>query len=553
MPRERYHHTRVLRIIPLGGLGEIGMNCLALEEGGEVLVVDCGVAFDGRGLGVDVVHPDFAALDPNRGRLHVFLTHGHEDHIGGVPYFLRRFDATVWGPPYALGLLRERAGEHEVLAHARLVETAPRRVYDVGHFRVEPIRVTHSIADATALAIETAEGTVVHTGDFKFDEEPPDGESFDTERLGAIGARGVALLLSDSTGIDARGGAAGGELGVGRALGEIVDRAEGAVVVGLFASNVHRLRMLGEVAARSGRKIVTLGRSLSTHAKVATETGYLAWPPGLAWPAERVGELERRRVLALATGTQAEPNAALARIARGDHPSFAVRAGDTVVFSSRVIPGNEPGVFGVMADLLRRGVELRTWYSDRDVHVSGHAHPSEQRRMVEMTAPRAFVPVHGTLHHLVRHAALARELGVPEVHVLENGDVLEIEGGRLTRGARVPAGRVHVYAGRAIPPSVLRDRMGLAATGVAFVGVPLDANGSLAGPVWLGTCGIVEGETELVESARAEAQAAVRALDRPTPALVAEEARHAVRRAFARVLGYRPTVQVYVHTRREPE
>jgi ribonuclease J len=536
------------------------MNCLALEQDGEALVIDCGVTFDGRGLGVDVVHPDFRALDG----LHVagvFVTHGHEDHIGAIPYLLRRIDAPVYGPRYALGLVRERAVEHEVLGHVPLHEVAPRSRVKVGPFEVEPIRVTHSIADATALAIRTAAGLVVHTGDFKFDDTPPDGETFDVERFGELAREGVRLLLSDSTNIDARG-PTGSEEGVGQAIEAIVAEASQAVVVGVFASNVHRLRMLGEIARRHGRKLVPLGRSVSTHARVARSTArstgdhagrpYLEWPSDLVWPAERVRELPRRAVMGVATGTQGEEAAALARLARGEHSALDLGAGDVVILSSRVIPGNEPDVMQVMGNLLRRGVELRTWWSDRAVHVSGHAHRDEQRRMIETVRPRAFVPVHGTLHHLLRHAALARELDVPEVCVLENGDVAEVDEGPLRKAGRVPSGRVHVFAQRALADSVLTERAALAAHGAAHVVVPVDATGAIVGGVALVTRGVLDEarDASLLDEARAAAAVAVEGLRTaggvPVEADVAEVARQAVRRTLGRALGFKPVTTATV-------
>ena len=557
----------ILRVIPLGGLGEIGMNCLALEQRGEVLVVDCGVSFGGRGLGVDVVHPDFEALEG----YHVaglFITHGHEDHIGAIPYFLRRFDVPVLGPRYALGLVRERASEHEILDHVDLREATPRTRVRLGSFEVEPIRVTHSIADATALAIRTDAGLVVHTGDFKFDEAPPDGEEFDVARFEELGREGVRLLLSDSTNVDSPG-STGGEEGVGRALEEIVAGAEQAVVVSLFASNVHRLRMLGEIARRHGRKIVTLGRSLATHARVARATPratgehagrpYLEWPADLTWPADRARELPRRAILGLATGSQGEQTAALAKLARGEHPALELLPGDVAVMSSRVIPGNEQDVTRVMGDLLRRGIELRTWWSDRSIHVSGHAYRDDQRRMIELTSPRAFVPVHGTLHHLTRHAELASTLGAPEVCVLENGDVADLDDGGIRKAGRVQAGRVHVFARRVVPPSVLHERAALAAQGAAHATVPIDAQGRLAGPVAIVARGVLDEARDghLLESASAEAVAAVSELltgferdriesDEKRDDEVGEVARLAVRRALGRVLGFKPVTTVTV-------
>ncbi len=539
-----------VRVIPLGGLGEVGMNCLAIEQRGQVLLVDCGVTFDDRGVGVDVVHPDFSGLDAFAGQIAgVFVTHGHEDHIGALPYLLKRFDVPVWGPPYALGLVRERLVEHEVLAHARLEETRPGTRYAVGSFDVEPIRVTHSIADATALAITTDAGMIVHTGDFKVDDAPTDGEHFDAPRFRALGDAGVSLLLSDSTNIDADGHT-GSEESVGLALESHVHAAKGRVVVGLFASNVHRLRMLGAIARRSGRRIVPLGRSVSTHSRVARATGYLDWADELVFPMDRARELPPHQVLGVATGTQAEANAALARMARGEHP-FPLEPGDTVVLSSRAIPGKEPAVYRLIGDLLRRGVTVHTRASDRRVHVSGHAHREEQRAMLELVRPKAFVPVHGTLHHLTRHAALAREMGVESIAVLENGDVGLLDGTSIVKRARWASGRVHVFAGRAIAPSVLHERSRLAAEGVVVVVVHVDARGKVTGPIRLTTRGVAEEQecARLCAEAAGEARAAVddirhgAAIDE---ALVAEAARLAARRSFARTLGYKPHTIVMV-------
>jgi ribonuclease J len=556
-----------LRVIPLGGLGEIGMNCLALEQDGEALVVDCGVAFGGRALGVDVVHPDFEALEHLR-VVGLFLTHGHEDHIGAIPYFLRRFDVPVIGPRYALGLVRERAIEHEILDHAHLREALPRERVRLGSFEVEPIRVTHSIADATALAIRTPAGLVVHTGDFKFDESPPDGEVFDVERFEELSREGVRLLLSDSTNVD-QVGSTGSEEGVGEALEAIVGRAQQAVVVSLFASNVHRLRALGAIAHRHGRKIVTLGRSLATHARVARSTAratgegagrpYLEWPSDLTWPADRARELPRRAILALATGSQGEPGSALARLARGEHPALDLLPGDVAVLSSRVIPGNEADVMRVVSDLLRRDVELHTGWSDRTVHVSGHAHRDDQRRMIEMTAPRAFVPVHGTLHHLTRHAELAASLGAAEVSVLENGDVAEVDAAGMRKSGRVPSGRVHVFGGRVLPAGVLHERAALAAQGAAHVTVPVDALGHVAGALSIVARGVLDEarDAHLLDAARAEATAAVEELAADVEHRAVESgarrdeeighaARQATRRALGRVLGFKPVTTVTV-------
>jgi ribonuclease J len=555
-----------LRVIILGGLGEVGMNCLALEQGGEVLVVDCGVMFDHRGLGIDVVHPEFEALDDYR-VAGVFITHGHEDHIGAIPYFLRRFDVPVFGPRYALNLLRERAAEHEILEHVDLRCVPPRTSVRVGAFDVEPLRVTHSIADATALAIRTDAGLVVHTGDFKFDDAPPDGETFDVERFGELAREGVDLLFSDSTNIDSNG-PSGSEEGVGHALDAIVASAPQAVVVALFASNVHRLRMLGEIAARHGRKIVPLGRSVSTHARVARATArstgkhagrpYLEWPIDLVCPEERARDLPKRTVLAVATGSQGERTAALGRLARGEHAALDLAEGDVVILSSRVIPGNEPDVVQVTNDLLRRGVSLQTWWSNRGVHVSGHAHRQEQQRMIELVQPGAFVPVHGTLHHLSRHAEMARDLGVKDVTVLEDGDVGTLGTDGLRKSGRVRAGRVNLSAGRVLPAQVIAERAAIAAMGAVHVAVPLDARGKLAGEISVAARGVLDeaAHGDVMQSARRDARAAIGELlaapgPLPDHGRIAETARLAVRRTLARALGFKP-VTVATLVRVEP-
>lgn len=538
-----------VRVFALGGLGEVGMNCLAIEQNGRVMLVDCGVTFDSRGLGVDVIHPDFSALDAYRDRIAgIFVTHGHEDHIGAIPYLLRRFDVPVWGPKYALALVREKLDEFEVLEHAHLIETEVRQKFHVGPFTVEPIRVTHSIADATALAIETAAGMVLHTGDFKIDARPTDGEHFDEERLRELGDAGVTLLMSDSTNVDSEG-RAGDERDVADRLEEIVKHAKGAVVVGVFASNVHRLRLLGEIAIATGRKIVALGRSVTMHKEVASSTGYLDWPSDLVWPVERAGELPRQKILGIATGSQAETRAALSRLSRGEYSNFSLERDDVVAFSSRIIPGNEPEVYAMIGDLLRRGVEVRSRATDRDIHVSGHAHRGEQRRMIELVRPRAFVPLHGTLHHLTRHAELARAAGVPSTLVVENGAVAEVRSdGSLAHVGRVPAGRVYTCDGHAVADTVLRERSTLAESGIAAVTLVVDRQKKVT--LVLQTKGVVDEalhEETLRSAISAGKRAAADALasEWDEPALL-EAVRLAVRRALAKDLGYKPVTLVSI-------
>jgi ribonuclease J len=536
-----------LRVVPLGGLGEVGMNCLALVEGSRAIVIDCGVTFAEADFGVDAIHPDFGFLD-EVSLAGIVITHGHEDHIGALPYILRRHDVPVYGPKYALALVREKLREHEILSHARLVEVGTRSPYELGPFGIEHMRVTHSIADATAVAIRTSQGTVIHTGDFKFDETPPDGEAFDEARFRELGDAGVALLMSDSTNVESDG-EAGSEESVRTALRQVLLDTEGAVVVGLFASNVHRLRVLGELARETSRRIVLAGRSVHTHVRVAHDTGYLDWPNGTAFPIERSRELPRRSILAIATGTQAEENAALAKLSRGEHPHLSLMKGDAVVFSSRVIPGHDPEVYALMSDLTRLGVTLHTKSTNRGLHVSGHAYRGEQRRMLELVRPKSFIPLHGTRVHLERHAALAREVGIPDTCVLENGNTAWLGDSGLSRGEDVHRGRVRVFAKHPIAESTMAARRALAECGVLVCTLRVDARGQLASPPLLDEKGVTNDRerARLFADVTDEVTRTLAELGPPlTEERLAEAARLAIRRAVSRRIGRRPVPIVQV-------
>lgn len=547
-----------IRVVPLGGLGEIGMNCLALEVGtpGEspLVIVDCGVQFpnalDGWG-GVDLIHPDFSWLVEQRDRIAALvLTHGHEDHIGGIPYLLRHMEGLpVYGPPYALGLVRERYREHmELDSRVReptLHAIRPRQSFSVGNVEVEPIRVTHSIADALALAIHTEEGIVVHTGDFKIDPAPDDGEQFDAERLDELGREGVALLLSDSTNADAPG-VSRAENVVAEALERVVRAARFRVVISLFASNVHRMRAIAGIARRTGRRIALLGRSMLTHVRVATETGYLGIPEDLFVAFDDAQQVPRHELLVVATGSQAEPRAALARLALDDHPRLRLEPEDTVILSSRAIPGNEVAVMRMVGDLWRRGCIVHLKATDPEIHTSGHAHRDEQRRMIDLVQPAAFVPVHGTRHHLERHAALARDAGVADVLVIENGEVAEGDEHGVRKVGTVKVGKIAVQAGKEIADSVLRDRALLAELGVATTTVIVDAQGRPVGEPLVGTKGVLveEASQEVLAEVRREIEVALAThpwtAERPDPTEVREVARQALRRGLARHTGVKP-------------
>ncbi len=540
--------SSAIRLVPLGGLGEIGMNCLALEQDGRILVVDCGAAFPHDDLGVDLIHPDlrwlFDRADDVAG---VFVTHGHEDHVGGVPFLLRELDVPVFGSPHALAVVRRRLEEHEVdLDDVELLPIRAGETYRVGPFRVEPIRVSHSVVEAMALAIETAAGMVIHTGDFNLDLDPLNGAATDEARLGELGTAGVELLLSDSTNIDVLS-RPGSERGVARRLEELVVAAEQRVIVAMFASNVQRLRTIGEIAQRAGRKLCLLGRSLVQQAEIATAMGHLTWSSDLRIAPEQAAEVPRSELIVLAGGSQAEPASAVARLARGVHPHLAVEPGDTVVFSSRVIPGHELAVHELVCALLRLGARVHDRHTDPDVHTSGHAGQSEQRRMIELVRPRCFAPVHGTLRHLMRHADLARACGVPQVLVVEDGTVLRLDSSGLTRDGTVTHGEVHVaIGGEVLDVETLARREELARGGVAVVALVIDGERRLRSGPTLRASGVpaIDASAE-----RAVTKDVVRALERhrklgPRDPRLVEELRRAARRALLAACGYRPPVEI---------
>jgi len=537
-------------VVALGGLGEIGMNCLAIEQADGILVVDCGITFPSEDLGVDVYHPDLSYLETRASRISgVFLTHGHEDHVGALPYLLQRLRVPVWGPPHALAVAKHRVVEHGLdPERLEFVTVEPRSRYSVGPFDVEPVRVTHSITDATALAVRTRAGTIVHTGDFRFDPSPPDGELTDEARLAELGAAGVRLLLSDSTNVDARSHHKS-EAEVGETLDRLVRAAKGRVIVGMFASNVQRLRMIGDLCIRARRKIVLFGRSIELQVKWAHEIGRLAWPSDLLVAKEHAASIEPQRLLVLAGGTQAEEGSSMIKLSTRTHPALTLTPDDTVVFSSRIIPGNDRPVFAMIADFLRQGVTVKSWITDPDVHTSGHAHRDEQTKMIELTRPRAFIPVHGTRHHLERHAELAREGGVARVLVIENGEVACLGSADLDVIGRVPVGRVATWRGEPIGETVLRDRRLLARGGALSISVAVDDKGRVASRPSVVARGVVLG-ADAAGTLRLVALEVAKALDGAPSArdddAIAEVARLAARRAVDGRTGRKPVCLVTV-------
>ncbi|HSC88620.1 MAG TPA: ribonuclease J [Polyangiaceae bacterium] len=543
--------SSVVRFVPLGGLGEIGMNCFVLEQDDGILVVDVGAGFPDDDVGVDVLHPDFTWLLDRAERISgIFITHGHEDHIGALPYLLRELDQppVIYGPAHACVLMKQRLAEHE-LDDVEMVEVSPGHTYQVGPFRIEPIAVAHSIIDATALCIETRAGRIIHTGDFDIDHSQPAGHVTDGHRFAELGREGVRLLLSDSTNVDSEV-RPGSEEAVAGALERLVRSSERRAVVALFSSNVHRLKVLGELARETNRKLCLFGRSLQRQVEAARQIGRLEYPSDLVVAPEQVASLPPEQVLLLAGGSQGEAASALRRLSLETHQHLKLEPGDRVVLSSRVIPGNEKIVGTMINDLLRLGIDVRTRLTDPDVHTSGHAARQEQRQMLEWVRPQSFVPLHGTLHHLRRHRALAESLGVTDCVVVEDGTPVVIRPDEpLALDPPVPAGMVRIaFGGEELDATTRRRRLDLARSGVAVVAVGLDARRRVVfGPTFsaYGIPTVDEDEGAQKAIAREVLDVVEREAGR-RGAPLEESIRRAVRRTLLDWTGVRAVVEVHV-------
>ena len=536
--------NRSLRIIPLGGLGEIGMNLMVYEYGAETILVDCGMMFpDAATLGVDVIIPDMSYLFERAESVRaVFLTHGHEDHIGAVPFLVEKLKIPVYGMPLALGFVEDKLEEFGIEAELHAIQ--PRDVIEVGPFRVEAIRVTHSIIDALGFAITTPAGTIIHTGDFKIDHTPVDAKTTDLARFAEYGERGVLALLSDSTNALVPGHGPS-EKTVGAGLDRIFSTARGRIIITTFASHIHRVQQVIDLARRHNRKVILIGRSLVDNTETAERLGYLRFPR------EQRGanrELAPAETVILTTGTQGEPSSALSRMAIGEHKQIDITRGDIVVISARTIPGNERAVNHVIDNLYRRGAEVVS-HEQPDIHVSGHACQEELKLMLNLTRPQFFIPIHGTLRHLIHHARLAEATGVPHGAVITNGQVVEIEDGELRiLEERVPNGKVFIDAeAEEVPEVVVRDRQHLAEDGFVIVVVAVDSDGRLVREPEIITRGLVhvdESQDVLDEVRELLAQ-----IFKTSPAdelrdsdLLQEKMRAALKRYFRKNMGRRPLI-----------
>ena len=505
-----------LRIVPLGGLGEVGKNMTVYETGGEVLVVDAGLAFPrDEHLGVDLLLPDVGYLEGRRVRA-VVLTHGHEDHVGGLPYLLREVEVeTVVATRLTLGLIKSKLDEHGLSQAAELVEGDPEAApLELGPFRVELVRMAHSIPDSVALVIETGAGRVVHTGDWKLDHTPVDGLKTDVGKLAEIGNRGVDLLLGDSTNAE-RPGSTGSERLVGEAFRTLFPLRRGRILVASFASNIHRMQQAADVAVESGRKITVIGRSMRKNLNIARNLGYVDIPESEIVSPGEAAQLEPHQVLALCTGSQGEPMSALTRIAYGDHPALTVEPGDTVIISAKPVPGNELRVHDSINQLARAGAEV-LHEEIAPVHVSGHACQEELRTMLSLLRPRYVMPIHGEYRMLAAHAKLAREAGVPEDRIIlaDNGSVVELARGGARLVDQVDVGVTFVDGLRVgdVKDVALRDRRRLADDGVLIVVTTLaSSDGGEIAPPELIARGFAESD-ELLAELGTEADRVVREL-----------------------------------------
>ncbi len=503
--------TGKLRVVPLGGLGEFGMNMMAFEYEDHLVVVDCGLMFpDSELLGVDIVIPDITYLRQNQSRLRaILLTHGHEDHIGALPYVLDELDAPVYGTPFTLALARAKLAEHGMAEAIELREMQPRTPFDVGPFRIEFIHLTHSIIDSGALAITTPIGTILHTGDFKFDPTPTDQRVSDLHTLAEYGRRGVLALFSDSTNIE-RPGMTPSERGVRERFSEVMAEAKGRVLISCFSTSLHRMQIVADLAAEHHRRLCFVGRSMHQNSEIALEMGKLRVPPGLIVPPQDLKKLPRDQVVAMVAGSQGEPMSALARVAVDTHRWATVEAGDEVVLSARIIPGNEKAIFRMMDHLYRRGA--RVHYDDGSqppVHVSGHGSVEELRLMLNLVRPRYFIPVHGEYRQLARHRAMAEELAAVsgEVFLLESGDILELDALGARRHGKAPVGRVYIDVGTLdeVGDVILKERRRISEDGIVIPILAINKHtGAIEASPEIVSRGFVplDGAGGLVESAR---------------------------------------------------
>ena len=478
--------NKKLNIIPLGGLGEIGKNMTAFRYGDDIILVDAGLAFpDDDMLGIDLVIPDYSYLTENKDKVKaIFLTHGHEDHIGALPYVMKDFNVPVYGMPLTLGILKGRLQENGVSDNKCKAVSLDSKI-QIGSFRVEFIRVNHSIPDAVALAIHTPVGIIVHTGDFKFDQTPVDGQVTEFNRFAEIGDKGVLLLMADSTNIE-RPGYTPSERVVGKTLSEQFRMAKNRIIVATFSSNVHRIQQVVDAAVSTRRKVAVIGRSMVNVVNISIEMGYLKVPEGVLVDIDEIKNFTPRQVAIITTGSQGEPMSGLTRMSTSDHKKVSIMPGDTVIISATPIPGNETGVSRTIDNLYKQGANV-VYERELGIHVSGHASQEEIKLMHNLVRPKFFMPVHGEYRHLFKHKQLAIQLGMPKENIIiaENGSVIDLTPDSIKLNGKVTAGQVLIdgLGVGDVGNVVLRDRRQLSQDGIVIVVVTIDHNNRIvSGP-----------------------------------------------------------------------
>jgi ribonuclease J len=476
-----------LHIVPLGGLGEFGMNCMAVRWGDDIIVIDAGLMFpESELLGVDIVVPDIAYLIENRKHVRaIVLTHGHEDHIGALPWILSELNVPVYGTEFTLAYVEDKLDEHELLENATLIEMRPGETVTIGPFKVKPIHVTHSLVDCVSLAIHTPLGVIIHTGDFKVDPTPTDNKLFDLHTFAEYGKEGVLALFQDSTNVE-RPGYTPSERAVGRRFDEMFARTQRRLFISCFSSSIHRIKLAMDMAYQHRRKVALVGRSMNDSTEIAQDLGYIEVPDGLLIHPGEIKNFPPERVMVLISGTQGEPMSGLSRAAVDNHKHAKIEPGDTVVLSSRIIPGNEKAIYRMIDHLYRRGAHVI--YEDGSyppVHVSGHASQEELKLIINLVKPRYFIPIHGEYRQLKRHAELAGSMigAVGSVLLLESGDVLEFDELGARKTGRVAVGRVCIDSGSrgdVVEDLIIKDRRHLSEDGIVL---PIIAINKLTGQI----------------------------------------------------------------------
>lgn len=498
-----------LTAIPLGGLGEFGMNMMVFRLGDDIIVIDAGMMFpESELLGVDLVIPDISYLKQNRAKVRaIVLTHGHEDHIGALPYILRDLNVPIYGTRFTLALVKKRLEEAGLLDSTTLREVMPGRTIEIGPYEIEFVSVTHSTLDCVALAIRTPLGVIIHTGDFKIDQTPVDNASFDLHTLAKYGREGVLALFSDSTNVE-RPGFTPSERAVVARIEDLCRSAPRRVILSCFASSIHRIQQVIDIAVRVNRKVAFVGRSMIDNVEIAHSLGLLQIPDGMVVRPQDIRGFDPKRLVILASGSQAEPMSSLSRIAVDNHRHVSVEENDTVILSARIIPGNERPIFRMLDHMFRRRALVYYDNSGGMIHVSGHASQEEQKLILQLIKPKYFVPVHGEYRHLFRHAALAHQLGAvsAEILLVENGQAVEFTEEGARRRDPVPAGRVLVDSGslEEIEEVVIRDRKHLSEDGVVVPIIAIDKHtGKLESQPEIVTRGVMsENGQELLVGAR---------------------------------------------------